>query len=105
MGDLQEAARPQQTTKEKFAQEFKRRVTNMMGGLLGSKVREKYLLEWTNELRKVAHEEEKKLEARETRKMGEEDAHSRSRQVREWRITSLFSMDAWVNASSRKLQN
>ena len=73
----------QQTTKEKFAQEFKRKVTDMMDGPVGNKVQEKYLLEWTNELRSVAQEEERKLEARETRKMGEEDAHSRSRQIRE----------------------
>ena len=37
-----------QTTKEKFAQEFKRKVTNMMDGPVGNKVQEK------NELRKVA---------------------------------------------------
>ena len=43
-----------QTTKEKFAQEFKRRVTNMVDGPVGSKAREKYLLEWTSELRKSA---------------------------------------------------
>ena len=84
-----------QTTKEKFAQEFKRRATNMMDGPVGSKVQEKYLLEWTSELRKVAQEEERKLEARETRE----------RQIRERRIPSLFSVDAWVNASSRKMQN
>ena len=52
-----------QTTKEKFAQEFKRRVTSMVEGPVGSKAREKYLLEWTSELRKVAQEEERKLEA------------------------------------------
>ena len=83
----------------------KRRVTNMMDGPVGSKVQDNYLLAWTNELRKVAQEEERKLEARETRKMGDEDAHSRSRQIREWPIPGLFSVDAWVNASSRKLQN
>ena len=77
----------------------------MMDGPVGSKVQDKYLLEWTNELRKVAQEEERKLEARETRKMGDDDAHSRSRQIREWAIPSLFSVDAWVNASSRRLQN
>ena len=43
-----------QTTKEKFAQEFKRRVTNMVDGPVGSKAREKYLLEWMSELRKSA---------------------------------------------------
>ena len=47
-------------------------MTNMMDGPVGSKVQEKYLLQWTNELRKVAQEEERRLEARETRKMGEE---------------------------------
>ena len=67
-----------QTTKEKFAQEFKRKVTNMMDGPFGSKAREKYLLKWINELRQVAEEEERKLEARETKKMCEEDARSRS---------------------------
>ena len=78
---------------------------NMVDGPVGSTVQEKYSLEWTNELRKVAQEEERKLEARETRKMGEEDAHSRSRQIREWRIATLSSVDARVNASSRQLQN
>ena len=39
-----------QTTKEKFAQELKRKVTNMIDGLVGSKVQEKYLLDWMNEL-------------------------------------------------------
>ena len=68
------------TTKEVFAQEFKRRVTNKMEGPVGSKVQEKFLLEWTNELRKVAQEEERMLEARETRKMCEEDVHSRNHQ-------------------------
>ena len=66
-----------QTTKEKFAQEFKRKVTNMMDGPVGSKVQENYLLKWINELRKVAEEEERRMEARETRKMCEEDACSR----------------------------
>ena len=94
-----------QTTEEKFAQEFKRRVTNMMDGPVGSKVQEKYLLEWTNELRKVVQGEERKLDARETRKMGEDEVHSRSRQIREWPIPSVLSISAWVNASSRKLQN
>ena len=69
-----------QTTKENFAQEFKRKVTNMMDGPVGSKVQEKYLLEWTNELRKVAQEEERRLEARETRKMGEEEVQRRARE-------------------------
>ena len=94
-----------QTTKEKFAQEFKRKVTNMMDGPVGSKVQEKYLLEWTNELRKMAQEEERRLEATETRKMGEEEVLSRSWQIREWPIPSVFSMDAWVNASPREVQN
>ena len=94
-----------QTTKEKFAREFKRKVTNMMDGHVGSKVQEKYLLEWTNELQKVFQEEERRLEARETRKIGEEEVLSCSRQIREWPTTSVFSIDAWVNASPRKVQN
>ena len=94
-----------QTTKENFAQEFQRKVTNMMDGPVGSKVQGKYLLEWTNELRKMAQEEERRLEARETRKMGEEEVHSCSRQICEWPIPSAFSMNAWSNAGSRKLQN
>ena len=93
------------TTKEKFAQEFKRKVTNMMDGPVGSKVQENYLLKWINELRKVTEEEERRMEARETRKMCEEEVLSRSRQIREWPIPSVLSMDAWVDASPRKVQN
>ena len=52
-------------------------MTNMMDGPVGSKVQEKYLLDWMNELQRVAQEEERRLEARETRKMCEEDACSR----------------------------
>ena len=76
-----------QTTKEKFALEFKRKVTNMMDGPVGSKVQKKYLLKWINELRKVAEEEERRMEARETRKMCEEDARSRclKKPIQLWR--------------------
>ena len=53
-----------------------------------SKVQEKYFLEKTNELRKVAQEEGRTLEAMVMRKMSEEDPHSCSRQIRERRISS-----------------
>ena len=63
-------------TQEKVEQEFKRRVTNMMvGPLNGNKVQEKCLKEWTNELPKVAQEKERRLEARDTRQMSEEDGN------------------------------
>ena len=78
-----------QTTKEKFAQEFKRRVTSMIDGLVGSKAREKYLLEWTNELRKVAQEEARKLEAKETKKLGQEDSFAK------WEPRILFPPLPW----------
>ena len=70
-----------QTTKEKFAHEFKRRVTNMMDGPASSKVQEKYLLEWMNELEKGAQEEERRLEVLEIKRMSGEDAQSRNRQA------------------------
>ena len=41
-----------QTAKEKFAQEFERRVMNMVEGPAGSKVKEIYLHLWMNELQK-----------------------------------------------------
>ena len=40
---------------------------------------ERYLDEWTVELRKEALEEDRRLETRERTKMGEEDSSSRSR--------------------------
>ena len=40
---------------------------------------ERYLDEWTVELRKKALEEDRRLEARERTKMGEEDSSSRRR--------------------------
>ena len=60
----------------------------MDGPFNSSKVQEKYFLEWTNELQKVAQEEGRTLEARVMRKMSEEDPHSCSRQIRERRISS-----------------
>ena len=42
--------------------------------------RERYLDEWTVELQKKALEEDRRLEARERVKMGEEDARSREAQ-------------------------
>ena len=41
--------------------------------------RERYLDEWTVELQKKALEEDRRLEARERAKMGEEDSSSRRR--------------------------
>ena len=63
---------------EDFEEEFRRRV--MTGYSSGStEGREKYLDEWTIELQKKALEEDRRLEARERAKMGEEDSSSRRR--------------------------
>ena len=44
------------------------------------KGQENYLHQWMHELQRVAQEEERKLEAKEQKRMGNEDARSRSRQ-------------------------
>ena len=63
---------------EDFEEKFKRKV--MTGYSSGSvEGQERYLDEWTVELRKKALEEDRRLEARERTKMGEEDSSSRRR--------------------------
>ena len=67
---------------EHFEEEFKQKV--MTGYYSGSpEGRERYLDEWTVELQKKALEEDRRLEARERAKMGEEDSSSRRRT--EWK--------------------
>ena len=61
----------------------------MVGGPVGSKARGKYLLEWTSELRKVAQEEERKLEAKKMKKLGQEDSFAK------WEPPTLFPPLAW----------
>ena len=65
-------------SQEEFEEEFKRRV--MTGYSSGStQGREKYLDEWMIELQKNALERDRKLEARERVKMGQEDSSSKRR--------------------------
>ena len=72
------SSRPKE--QEEFEEEFKRKM--MTGYSSGStEGREKYLDEWTVELQKKALEEDRRLEARERAKMGEE---SSSRRRTEW---------------------
>ena len=68
---------------EDFEEEFKQKV--MTGYSSGSpEGRERYLDEWTVELQKKALEEDRRSEASERAKMGEEDSSSRRRT--EWEI-------------------
>ena len=68
-------------TKGKFEQEFKRKVVDSIASPFCScKEQETFLQLWMNELQKVAEEVERRLEARETKRMCEEDARSRSLQ-------------------------
>ena len=63
---------------EDFEEEFKQKV--MTGYFSGSlEGQERYLDEWTVELRKKALEEDRRLETRDRTKMGEEDSSSRRR--------------------------
>ena len=65
---------------EHFEEEFKQKVmTRCSSG--SHEGRERYLDEWTVELQKKALEEDRRLEAKELGKMGEEDRHSQSRQA------------------------
>ena len=85
-------------TREEFEEKFWLKV---LSGIWSSSKdeQEKELQKWLNELQEVADLEERKLEAREVKRMGEEDAHSRSRQV--WEkifrqpFPNLFSGKAW----------
>ena len=67
-------------TREEFERKFREKV---LGGIYSSSKdeQEKDLQLWTNELEKAAQEEERRLEALERKKMGGEDAQSRSRQA------------------------
>ena len=80
---------------EEFEEEFKRRV--MTGYSSGStEGREKYLDEWTIELKKKALEGDSRFEARERVKMGEEDAVSRRRM--EWE--RIFDRSPFLKTAS-----
>ena len=85
-------------TREEFERKFSEKV---LGGIYWNSKdeQEKDLQKWLNELQKVADLEERKLEARELKRMGEEDAHSRSRQawdkIFQQPIPSLFSGKTW----------
>ena len=78
-----------------FEEEFRRRV--MTGYSSGSsKGREKYLDEWMIELQKRALEGDRKLEARERVKMGQEDSNSKRRT--EWE--RIFERSPFLKAAS-----
>ena len=85
-------------TREEFEEEFRRRV---LSGVFSSskEEQEKDLQKWLDELQKVAQVEERRLEAREVKRMGEEDAHSRSwsawDKIFQQPIPNLFSGKAW----------
>ena len=82
-------------SQEEFEEEFRRRV--MTGYSSGSsKGREKYLDEWMIELQKKALEGDRKLEARERVKMGQEDSNSKRRT--EWE--RIFERSPFLKAAS-----
>ena len=82
---------------EHFEEEFKQKVmTRYSSGSLEG--RERYLDEWTVELQKRALEEDRRLEARERAKMGEEDSSSRRRT--EWeRILERSVLSPFLRAA------
>ena len=67
-------------TRENFETKFRERV---LGGIYSNSKdeQERDLQSWMNELEKVAQEEERRLEAFETKRMDKEDGQSRSRQA------------------------
>ena len=67
-------------TREEFERKFREKV---LGGIYSNSRDEpqKDLQSWTNELEKAAQEEERRLEAFDKKRMGGEDAQSRSRQA------------------------
>ena len=82
-------------SQEEFEEEFRRRV--MTGYSSGSsKGREKYLDEWMIELQMKALEGDRKLEARERVKMGQEDSSSKRRT--EWE--RIFERSPFLKAAS-----
>ena len=82
-------------SQEEFEEEFRRRV--MTGYFSGSNEgREKYLVEWMIELQKKALEGDRKLEARERVKMGQED--SNSKRCTEWE--RIFARSPFLKAAS-----
>ena len=82
-------------SQEEFEEEFRRRV--MTGYFSGSNEgREKYLVEWIVELQKKALEGDRKLEARERMKMGQEDSNSKRRT--EWE--RIFERSPFLKAAS-----
>ena len=81
---------------EDFEEEFRQKV--MTGYSSGSlERRERYLDEWTVELQKKALKEDRRLEARERAKMGEEDSSSRRRT--EWK--RILSLSPFLRAVNR----
>ena len=83
---------------EDFEEKFKQKV--MTGYSSGSpEGRERYLDEWTAELRKKALEVDRRLEARERVKMGEEDSSSRRRTELE-RILERPVLSPFLKAAS-----
>ena len=81
-----------------FEEEFKQKVmTRYFSG--SPEGREKYLDEWVVELQKKALEEDRRLEARERAKMGEEDSSSRRRTERE-RILERPILSPFLKAAS-----
>ena len=83
---------------EDFEEEFKQKV--MTGFSSGSvEGQERYLDKWMVELRKEALEEDRRLEARERMKMGEEDSSS-SRRRTEWeRIMERVPVSPFMRAA------
>ena len=67
-------------TRENFETQFRDKV---LGGIYSNSKdeQERDLQSWMNELEKVAKEEERRLEAFETKRMDREDGQSRSRQA------------------------
>ena len=82
-------------SQEEFEEEFRRRVTTGYSSS-SSKGREKYLDEWMIELQKNALESDRKLEARERVKMGQEDSNSKRRT--EWE--RIFERSPFLKAAS-----
>ena len=105
MGALQKTARPQTNHEREVRARVQAKSDEHDGRSRRQQGAREVLAGMNERVAKGSPGRRTEAEGREKRKMGDEDAHSRSRQIREWPIPSLFSVDAWVNASSRKLQN
>ena len=66
-------------TKEMFEEELTRKVKNALGN--SRKEREKAVQEWSNDIQEVIQPEERKREARERRRMEQQDSNSQRRQA------------------------